>query len=283
MYRELVAVELLDEPVSVPLECVQGALALVRDALESDSPYPGLSGYRAPTLHEGTSGRPRLTFPGTCWHAYLEIRFTVPQIANILCVSVHTLRRRMSKYVLSVRALYLALTDDQLDNILGEIQAQFPTCGNRQMQGHLLARGIRVQQRRIRESQRCVEKTENHQSSLLLGEWPIKAKKPSHGSHSVSVNCNETSANYSDTFAYFRITNNTFGAHLNPLEQFVFHPHRWLSRSLFCAAFWHTNLEVAKLTQLHVVTSEVQRLICTGSLRMRTTACAQLHAAESGT
>ena len=40
-------------------------------------------------------------------------------------------------------------------------------------------------------------------------------------------------------------------------------------------------IEVAKLTQLHVVTSEVQRLICTGSLRMRTTACAQMHAAES--
>ena len=33
------------------------------------------------------------------------------------------------------------------------------------------------------------------------------------------------------------------------------------------------NKGVAKLTQLHVVTSEVQRLICTGSLRMRTTAC----------
>ena len=37
-------------------------------------------------------------------------------------------------------------------------------------------------------------------------------------------------------------------------------------------------LEVAKLTQLRVVTSEVQRLICTGSLRMRSTACVQLHA-----
>ena len=37
-------------------------------------------------------------------------------------------------------------------------------------------------------------------------------------------------------------------------------------------------LEVAKLTQLRMVTSEVQRLICTGSLRMRSTACVQLHA-----
>ena len=43
-----------------------------------------------------------------------------------------------------------------------------------------------------------------------------------------------------------------------------------------------TQLEVAKLTQHHVVTSEVQRLICTGSLHMCSTACAQLHAAENG-
>ena len=39
----------------------------------------------------------------------------------------------MSEYVLSVRDFYSALTDDQLDTIVGEIQAQFPTCGNRQM------------------------------------------------------------------------------------------------------------------------------------------------------
>ena len=39
-------------------------------------------------------------------------------------------------------------------------------------------------------------------------------------------------------------------------------------------------MEVAKLTLLHVVTSEVQRLICTASLRMRSTACAQLHIEE---
>ena len=42
-------------------------------------------------------------------------------------------------------------------------------------------------------------------------------------------------------------------------------------------------MEVAKLTLLHVVMSEVQRLICTGSLRMRSTACAQLHTEEGST
>ena len=48
-----------------------------------------------------------------------------------------------------------------------------------------------------------------------------KAKKPLHGSHSVSVNCNETSANYSGTFAYFRITNNTL-AHLLYVRRYGF-------------------------------------------------------------
>ena len=38
LYWELVAAELLNEPISVPLECIRGALALVRDALKSDSP-----------------------------------------------------------------------------------------------------------------------------------------------------------------------------------------------------------------------------------------------------
>ena len=74
----------------------------------------------------------------------LEKRFTVPQIADIIGVSIRTVRRRMTEYHLSVHALYSQLTDQQLDGIVRDIQTQFPTCGNRQMQGHLLARGITV-------------------------------------------------------------------------------------------------------------------------------------------
>ena len=33
-----------------------------------------------------------------------------------------------------------------------------------------------------------------------------------------SLNYDKTSANYSDTFAYFRIKNNTFGACFNPRD-----------------------------------------------------------------
>ena len=50
----------------------------------------------------------------------------------------------MSEYNLSVRMLYTSISDEELECIVAEIQHQFPTCGNRQMQGHLLSHGIRV-------------------------------------------------------------------------------------------------------------------------------------------
>ena len=58
----------------------------------------------------------------------------------------------MTTYNLSVRSFYSQISDAVLDATVSEISAQFPTCGNRQMQGHLIARGVRVQQQRVRES-----------------------------------------------------------------------------------------------------------------------------------
>jgi len=63
----------------------------------------------------------------------------------------------MSEFNLSVISLYSELTDDQLDGIVEEIQLQFPTCGNKQMIGHLQSCGLRIHQHRVRESQRRVD------------------------------------------------------------------------------------------------------------------------------
>lgn len=60
-------------------------------------------------------------------------------------------------YDLSVHRMYSQVTDQQLDGIVMEVQNQFPTCGNQQMQGHLLAHGIMVQQHCIRELQRHID------------------------------------------------------------------------------------------------------------------------------
>ena len=106
---------------------------------------------------QGSMGRPRFVINREQLSMLLEHRFSVPQIADMFGVSISTVRRRMTTYGLSVGATYTCLNDDEVDTLVGEIQHLFPMCGNRQMQGQLLARGVRVQQHRIRESQRRVD------------------------------------------------------------------------------------------------------------------------------
>ena len=155
-YRELVASQLYRELTSEQersIHYVARALQLVREREDFESSRR----YQASTICSLSRGRPRFDIPRHQISTMLEMHFTVPSIAEILGVSVRTVRRRMSEYNLSVGSLYFNLTDEQLDGIVQEIQYQFPTCGNRQMMGHLQSRGLRVHQHRVRESQRRID------------------------------------------------------------------------------------------------------------------------------
>ncbi len=79
----------------------------------------------------GLVGRPYFLIPQEKLAYLIENRFSVPEIADMLGVSVRTIRRRMSDFSLSVRAQYSCLSDCELDAQVAEIQSQFPTCGNR--------------------------------------------------------------------------------------------------------------------------------------------------------
>ncbi len=102
---------------------------------------------------DGSLGRPSFKIPVEQLQYLIENGFSVPELAEIIGVSIRTVRRRMSDFGLSIRAQYSLITDTELDALVSEIQLQFPMCGNRQMQGHLLSRGFRVQQSRVREVQ----------------------------------------------------------------------------------------------------------------------------------
>ena len=72
----------------------------------------------------------------------------------MLGVSISTVNRRLIEYELSISQTYSTLTDEHLDQITEEIITEFPNSGYRRMTGYLRARGIYVQQHRIRESMR---------------------------------------------------------------------------------------------------------------------------------
>ena len=93
-----------------------------------------LSGSRRPPralcVPTGAVSRPKYEISEPNLIFLLENRFSVPQIAGMIRVSVSTVRRRMSDLVLSVRALYSDISDTELDEIVRCIHQQHPMCGN---------------------------------------------------------------------------------------------------------------------------------------------------------
>ena len=102
------------------------------------------------TYPSGLVGRPKFVIPQTQLFYLIENRFTITRIAKMLRVS------DTEEWPNSVNAQYADLTNDDLCILISEIQEEFPMCGNRQMEGYLLSRGFRVQQSRIRETQRRI-------------------------------------------------------------------------------------------------------------------------------
>ena len=67
-------------------------------------------------------------------------------------MSQATVRRRMQLYGLSIRQTYAPLPDTELDDLVAEIVSEHPNSGYRMIRSHLLNRGLRIQERRVRES-----------------------------------------------------------------------------------------------------------------------------------
>lgn len=106
---------------------------------------------------DGSVGRPRYEISFHQLETLIFMNLSVPNIAQIVGVSVSTIRRRMSQYNLSIRDTYSRISDADLDSVVLDIQTRFPGWGNRQVYGCLVSRGIRVQFERVRESQRRVD------------------------------------------------------------------------------------------------------------------------------
>lgn len=158
-YRELLVLDVTTQISQTHLEATEmlrNCLSFLRSSRETRSITYGHCSQVQPVC-SGSVGRPSFAISQDQLGFLVECSFSVPQIADMLGVSVRTVRRRMSDYGLSIRARYSVITEVELDDIVRGIQQELPMCGNRQMQGHLLSRGYRIQQSRIRESQRRVD------------------------------------------------------------------------------------------------------------------------------
>lgn len=98
-------------------------------------------------IGHGRRGRPFYDIRSEQLKYLLQIRFSCPQIAKFIGVSMSTIRRRMTYYGLSVQSLYSSITDDELDMVVSEISGHFPNCGYRMMEcncRHLLCKSCMI-------------------------------------------------------------------------------------------------------------------------------------------
>lgn len=121
------------------------------------SPVDVSSAYKVGVAFSGVPGRPSYVISREHLLFFLDHRFTIPEIAVLLGVSPSTVKRRLRQWGLSVSASYAVMADEDLDQIVSAIVNDFPNCGYKRMTGFLLARGLRVQHERIRESMRRVD------------------------------------------------------------------------------------------------------------------------------
>ena len=147
LYRMLLALNVNNHV----LEAVGTGLSLLEELNRLHNDEADI-GYTPSTVSGNCTGRPKLDIKREQLEYLLNMGFKCPKIAEVMGVSLSTIRRRMSEFGLSVTALYSNITDHELDVMVTQIKHDFPNCGSRLMHGHLLCRGHRVSQARVRES-----------------------------------------------------------------------------------------------------------------------------------
>lgn len=73
----------------------------------------------------------------------MELGFAVSDMSKLLSVSERTIYRRMTQYGLRSQC-YTDISDDALDECLGNVLVQFPLCGEKMIRQLLVTKGIKV-------------------------------------------------------------------------------------------------------------------------------------------
>jgi hypothetical protein len=161
---ESVGRQLCEQPATLDMERNDRAMDIVENIIQLLSGFPDLgnneqifrklnealdilrenaNGVTCVTFYTNENGRQAFHIPEELLQYFIECRFSVPEIARMLGVSVRTIRRRMTEYGLKIRDNYTDITDEDLRKEIADFHVHFPTTGYRVMEGYLLSKGIR--------------------------------------------------------------------------------------------------------------------------------------------
>ena len=95
-------------------------------------------------------GRPRLEISRDQLQYLLDQQFTQVEVSRLLGCSPKTIHRRIVQFGLSCE--YSLMSDSELDELVEEFVAAFPTAGQKTLAGHLSSLGYQLQRYRVRDS-----------------------------------------------------------------------------------------------------------------------------------
>ena len=123
---------------------------------ETFSKNLGRTSARTRRVNTSIRGRPSYDITQDQLQSLISLRFTVPQIAELLQVSTRTIERRLAEYNMSASILSI-IADEKLDNEVGSIKSFHPNCGSKNLAGYLASSNIRVPRQRPRQSLQRVD------------------------------------------------------------------------------------------------------------------------------
>ena len=133
----------------------------------NENPFDG-EGNTVALIMTGNKGRPKLNIRKEWLECFLEKGFKGSDVAKMLGVSGKTVYRRLREFEIPVRTTYSSINKEELNTLIVDILHDFPNCGYKTMRGHLLSKGHKVQEERIREAMRRVDPEGNACINMVI-------------------------------------------------------------------------------------------------------------------
>lgn len=111
------------------------------------------------TVKTGKRGRPAITIDQEVLREATSSnrKITLSQLARVLGVHRHTLRKEITRLDLPSLSSYSAISDADLDEMIRAYKQIKPTSGTRYTMGYLSQCGFRVQRHRVRDALRRID------------------------------------------------------------------------------------------------------------------------------
>lgn len=97
-------------------------------------------------------GRPRVAVAASEVKDMYDLGFTIAQMGTRLNISRPTIYKLLADANIDHSSRFVDVTDSQLDGIITDIKATHPNAGEINVMGHLRARNVKAQRKRVRES-----------------------------------------------------------------------------------------------------------------------------------